>query len=222
MIFNFWKKQKDYPDFWQEYLDLFEEKPSKSTPIEQLEFVVFDSETSGLDTKTDKLLTIGAVKVRDNQINLAESFELRILQQDIYKTDAVPIHGIVPNTQKGISKSDAIQQFLKYLGNAILVGHNVSFDIQMINRGLLALGGGKLKNPYLDTAQLAIRVEHLHPTEILKPAHFTLDALCDRYHIRMHDRHNAAGDALLTAFLFLKLMAKLRRRGVKTWKDLRG
>jgi len=78
----------------------------------------------------------------------------------------------------------------------------------------------QLKNKYLDTAKLAIRVEHLHPTQLLKPSDYTLDALCNRYKIPMHDRHTAAGDALLTSLLSLKLLSKLKKRGVKTLGDL--
>ena len=72
----------------------------------------------------------------------------------------------------------------------------------------------------MDTAKLAIRIEHFQHTQSLDHSEFTLDALCDRYRIPMHDRHNAAGDALLTALLFLKLLTKLRKRGIQTLKDL--
>jgi len=220
MMFNFWKKKKNYPDFWKTYLTNCEKKLNKNTPIDQLNFVVFDTETSGFDTQKDKLLTIGAVRVCNNKIDLNDSFETRILQQDTYKTDTIPIHGIVPNKEKGIDKKLAIQQFINYLGGDIIVGQNIAFDIAIINQGLQPLVKDQLKNKYLDTSKVAIRVEHFRPTQILKPSDYTLDALCNRYKIPMHDRHNAAGDALLTAFLFLKLLTKLKKRGVKTLGDL--
>ena len=220
MMFNFWKKKKNYPDFWKNYLALFENELDKNTSIDQLKFVVFDTETSGFDTKQDKLLTIGAVRLNANKMDLNDSFEVRILQQDHYKTDAIPIHGIVPNKEKGIPKKEAIQQFIKYVGDDIIVGQNIGFDIAMINQGLQPLTNDTLKNKFLDTAKLAVRVEHGRPTQILKPTDFTLDALCNRYQIPMHDRHTAAGDALLTAILFLKLISKLKKRGVRTAKDL--
>ncbi|MEL6639208.1 MAG: 3'-5' exonuclease [Bacteroidota bacterium] len=221
MRFDFWNRKKDHPEFWREYLAVVAKKRSPQTPIDALDFVVFDTETTGLDTKMDKLLTIGALRLQGKRIDLADGFETRILQRDNYQTAAIPIHGIVPDKEKGLPPSEALQRFVKYLGNSILVGHNVGFDLQMINRGLLAMDGGKLKNAYLDTAKLAIRVEHLQPSSVLDPRAFTLDALCQRYGIRMHDRHNAAGDALLTAILLLKLLAQLKKRGVNTWRDLR-
>ena len=67
---------------------------------------------------------------------------------------------------------------------------------------------------------MAIRADHFRSSQILKPTEFTLDALCNQYHIPMHDRHNAAGDALLTALLFLKLLSRLKQRGIKTLGDL--
>jgi len=220
MMFNFWKKEKEYPIFWKNYLAHFENKLPKSTPISELKFVIFDTETSGFDIKKDKLLTIGAVRVNNNQIDLADSFEVRILQQDIYNTEAIPIHGIVPNKEKGISKNEAVLQFIHYLGSDIIVGQNIAFDIAMINQGLQPMLNEKLKNKYLDTAKLAIRAERLRSSHMINYAEFTLDALCKRYKIPMHDRHNAAGDALLTAFLFLKLLTKLKQRGIKTLGDL--
>lgn len=220
MMFNFWKKKKEYPDFWKNYLAHFDNKLHKSTPISELKFVVFDTETSGFDPTKDKLLTIGAVRVNNNKIDLADSFEVRILQQDIYNTEAIPIHGIVPNKEKGILKNEAIQQFINYLGGDIIVGQNIDFDIAMINHGLQPILNEKLKNRNLDTAQLAKRAEHLRSPQMMKPSEFTLDALCERYNIPMHDRHNAAGDALLTALLFLKLLTKLKQRGIKTLGDL--
>ncbi len=220
MMFSFWKKKKEYPDFWKNYLAHFENKLPKKTPISELKFVVFDTETSGFDHKKDKLLTIGAVRVSNNKIDLADSFEVRVLQQDIYNTEAIPIHGIVPNKEKGIPKNDAIQQFINYIGADIIVGQNINFDIAMINHGLQPILNEKLKNKNIDTAQLAKRAEHLRSPQMMKPSEFTLDALCKRYNIPMHDRHNAAGDALLTAFLFLKLISQLKKRGVKNLGDL--
>lgn len=220
MKFNFWKKQKEYPFFWKNYLSKLEYQVNKDTPINQLSFVVFDTETSGFDPKKDKLLTIGAVRVKNNQINLKESFEVRILQEEMYNNSTISVHGIIPNKEKGIPKHEAIQQFIDYLGADIIVGQNITFDIAIINQGLRPIVNEKLKNRYVDTAKLARRADHLRSPELMKPAEFTLDALCERYKIPMHDRHNAAGDALLTALLFMKLLTQLKHRGVKTLKDL--
>ena len=219
-MFNFWKKEKEYPYFWKKYLAHFNHKLAKRTPISELSFVVFDTETSGFNPKKDKLLTIGAVRVSNNKIDLSDSFEVRILQQDIYSTKAIPIHGIVPNIEKGIPKNEAIQQFINYLGGDIIVGQNIEFDIAMINQELQNMVRGKLKNQNLDTALLAKRAEHLRSPQRMKPTEFTLDALCIHYNIPMHDRHNAAGDALLTALLFLKLLSKLKKRGIENLGDL--
>lgn len=220
MNFNFWKKKKPSPPFWKDYLDLFRQKRAKNQPIETLDFVIFDTETSGLEINTAKLLTIGAIRLRNFQIDLNDSYECRILQTEKYKTGGVTIHGIVPNQSKGIETAEAVQGFIKYIGNSILVGHNVGFDRAMINNRLYPIVGEKLKNAFLDTAKLAIRTEHLHPTTILDPSAYTLDSLCDKYGIRMHDRHTAAGDALLTGILLMKILHELKKRGVTTWRAL--
>jgi len=219
-MFKFRKPKRDFPEFWQDYLALQEITLDKSTPIAELEFIVFDTETSGLDFKKDVLLTIGAVRAKNNTIDLKQNYECRILHHNPFDTGAVTIHGIVPNNEKGILMEDALEEFVNYIGNSIIVGHNVGFDVKMIDQNLKLIVGDTLKNPIIDTAKLAIRIDHPHPSQLLRPNDFTLDSLCDRYNIIMHDRHTAAGDALLTSILFFKLLSKLKKRGVHTWRDL--
>ncbi|MEM1322977.1 MAG: 3'-5' exonuclease [Bacteroidota bacterium] len=221
MNWKFWKQTKDYPPFWQDYLQRLHPPWPAKTPIEALDFVVFDTETSGLNANNDKLLTIGALRLHQQKIRLADQYEVRVLRAENYRTDAVPIHGIVPNKQLGIPQARAAREFVHFLGNSILVGHNIGFDVSMINQALAPLVDDQLRNPVLDTARLAIRVEHTRPTHLLNPSAYTLDALCDRYNIAMHDRHTASGDALLTAYLLMRLLSRLKKRGVKTWGDLK-
>lgn len=210
------KKNREYPAFWREYLARFDQKIPKNTPIEEVRFVVFDTETTGLNVKEDQILSIGAVEVIGSNIAIQNSFERFVHQSFTPIASNIEIHEILPDSaSKSQSEEAAIKDFLEYIGNSVLVGHHVGFDVTIVNQSLQSMGTFKLKNKSLDTGLLAKRVQ-VPPY----PDKYALDDLCDQYGIEQHDRHNAAGDAYLTAILFLKLLGRLRKRGVQTYGEL--
>ena len=190
---------KDSPKFWEKYLSYF-----KDELREERRYVVFDCETTGLDYKIDKILSIGAVAIINNQIIIDDFMEVFLIQ-DLFKADSVPIHGILKEgKEEKIVEVEAIIRFLDFIKNATLVGHNVSFDIEMINQALKKLNVGKLKNQIMDTDIMYQKLKHLPQEE-----HYSLDELCDIYKIKKSDRHTASGDSYITAILFLKLKKML-------------
>lgn len=199
MKFNWFKKiVKDYPKFWETYLSCFDENESKTK-----RYVVFDCETTGLDYKSDRILSIGAVAIQNDKIIVGDFMEV-FLQQDIFKPESVPIHGILKEgKEEKIVEAEAIIRFLEFIKDATLVGHHVAFDIEMINQALDRLNVGTLKNQAMDTDVMYQKLKYL-PYE----QHASLDELCDIYKIKKSDRHTASGDAFITALLFLKLKKK--------------
>lgn len=210
-MFNFFKNKK-HPAFWIDYLNKFKTKQAKT--IDATRFVVFDTETTGLDLATDRILSIGAVSVFNNVITISDSFEV-YLKQTQFKTDSVEIHGILKagNLDK-ISEKEALEQFIKYIGNAVLIAHHAAFDIEMINLALKRLHLPKLKNKSIDTGILYKKLAGK------KDTHFNLDVLCKEFNIPKHDRHTASGDAYITAFLFLKIISKLKKERTVHFSDL--
>jgi|JI9StandDraft_1071089.scaffolds.fasta_scaffold22834_2 DNA polymerase-3 subunit epsilon len=200
MKLNWFKKiVKDYPKFWEVYLTHFNVNQNKKK-----RFIVFDCETTGLDYKSDRILSIGAVAIENNQIIVGNFMEV-FLQQVIFKAESVPIHGILKDgKEEKIVEAEAIIRFLEFIKDATLVGHHVDFDIEMINQCLARLNVGKLKNQAMDTDVMYQKLKYL-PQE----QHNSLDELCEILKIRKSDRHTASGDAFITALLFLKLKNKL-------------
>lgn len=220
-MFEFLQRKK-YPNFWKEYLHCFDQTWSKHTPIEEIRFVVLDTETTGLDPQKDKMLSIAAAAVTDHQLVLQDSFEC-YLNQPVNTGVNAPVHGILKKAMaQGISEIEATQQFLEFCKDAVLVGHHVNFDLAMLNQALKTAGAGKLKNKSIDTAKLAIRVEHpfQHYSMEYQPGEFGLDALSKRFNIPDEERHTAAGDVYITAILFLKLLARVQKRGNGTLGEL--
>lgn len=207
-----WFKYKNYPEFWKQYSKKFKQKQPKS--IENTRFVVFDTETTGLDIANDRILSIGAISIFDNIIDVSDSFEI-YLKQDQFKAESVEIHGILKegNLTK-LPEAEAVEHFVNYIGTAVLVAHHTAFDIEMINAALKRLELPKLKNKTIDTGILYKKLEGK------KDSHFNLDVLCKEFNIPKHDRHTAAGDAFITALLFLKIISKLKKERNLHYSDL--
>ena len=147
-----WFKHKDYPKYWKTYSNHF--KTKKSNDLDLTRFIIFDTETTGLNPSSDRILSIGAISIIGNKIDIADSFEL-YLKQDTFNADTVEIHGILKegNIAK-IEEEQAIIQFLDYIKDAVLVAHHAAFDIAMVNESLVRLGLPRLKNKSLDTGIL--------------------------------------------------------------------
>jgi len=200
-LFNWFKKDtKVYPEFWQSYLSCFDSKVKKN--LEQ-RIVAFDTETTGLNYRTDVILSIGAVGIYENTISVSDYLEL-FLSQDIFKKETVPIHGILKEgKEEKITETEAVIQFLGFIKDAVLVGHHVSFDVKMINEALKRMGLGKLKNRSIDTDAMYQKFKGLQEDQ-----HTGLDELCGIFKIQSSDRHTAIGDAYITALIFLRLKNK--------------
>lgn len=198
-----WFQKKHYPDYWNEYAASFKNKNKK---YEEIRFVVFDTETTGLDTHNDEILSIGAVAVQNKRILIQDSFECFLNPKD-FKKETVKIHGIRKTSANKIEEEQAIKAFLNYLSNGVLVAHHAGFDVNMINKSLKKLGLPKLKNTVIDTGTLYVRSGLSNSNK----THFGLDEISEQLNIPPHDRHNAAGDAYITAQVFIKLLSKFQK-----------
>ncbi|HRF40268.1 MAG TPA: 3'-5' exonuclease [Saprospiraceae bacterium] len=209
----------DYPEFWQRYLDAMQPPLSGNTPLREVTFAVFDTETTGLNPAKDKILSIGGVKVCQNEIHISHSIEIYLEQEAAPQQQDIAIHGIIPAAQAWQQSSvQAVPSFVEWCGPAILTGHHVAFDVAIINQALQRQVGAQLRNRSVDTLQLAMRAQG--KSEHAAPGEWTLDRLASLYNIPVHDRHTAAGDAFITAILLMKLLHLLEKRGVKTLGQL--
>ncbi len=202
------------PEFWKDYTRHFKNKPSRH--LNEVRFVVFDTETTGLDIGRDRILSIGAVSVFDLMIDVGDSLELYV-KQEFFNADTVRIHGILKEGKvHKLSEEEAIKAFLAYIGNAVLVAHHAAFDITMVNIGLDRMGLPKLKNKVLDTGILFKKTTLCKDREEL----YSLDRLCSFFNLKKHDRHTAVGDAFLTAMVFLKIVSNLSKTRTPMLNDL--
>ncbi len=186
-------------------------------------FVIFDTESTGLNPKSDSLLSIGAVKIINGKILPKESLDL-YFNDDIHNNNSpIHIHQIRKTDLKtnGISIKEGLTHFLQFIDNSVLVAHHAKFDCELVNKYLNQLFGIYLLNPILDTRKIAIRLDRkgMH-TDALTEKNYSLDQLCKTFNITPVGRHNALGDAYTTAILFLKILKKLEIRDIKLNKLL--
>lgn len=187
--------------------------------INTARFVVLDTETTGFDYEKDRILCIGAIVLQNNTISIQDSFEVYI-EQEHYNKATAQIHGILKDFVLDRPKElEALQQFLAFLGDSIIIAHHTAFDVTMINKALERNGLPELKNRTLDTAKL-YKKTLLSSYLLERKDHYTLDDLADKFDISKKDRHTALGDAYITAIAFLKILKKLREKGEVTWKLL--
>lgn len=180
-------------------------------------YVVMDVETTGLDLTRDRLIAIGAVAVEGGRIDLADSFEVVLRQDQISSKDNILIHGISGEAQReGLLPAAALAAFLDYLGKSPLVAFHVTFDETMIRRAMRTHLGLAFKHSWLDLA-------YLMPSLLPERAqHYrTLDDWSGRFHIANYARHSALADALATAQLLLAALPLAKRRLSRHYNSLR-
>jgi DNA polymerase-3 subunit epsilon len=202
--------------FIARYREQFEATWADDTPVDQIRFVVLDSETTGLDPRHDRLITIGTVAVRAGEIRLDDTFEALLRVDE--NTSAVTVHGVTRDeSRSGIDEPEALERFLDHVRDGVIVGHHIGHDIATFDAAYERHWGMRLLNRSIDTMDLTLHLEQDGAFDGRPPIrHFTLDALCEMFDVIPHDRHTATGDAFITAQVLLRLLKLASRCGRTT------
>jgi DNA polymerase-3 subunit epsilon len=188
---------KEYPEFWKNYLSKFEAK-SKSKRV-----VIFSVEKSGNIPGKDVIYSLSSVAVEQDNIVINDCFEVLLLQYVYLHDNGLPNEFIIESKQKKLSEPAAIEAFIDYIGSATLVGYRIDYDIEMINQALEKMHCGRLKNEALDIEIMFKKWKDNSDKS------FTLDELCTAFKIPTNEIKTASEDAYNGALLFLKLKSRL-------------
>src|SRR5438045_17397 len=187
--------------------------PGADLPLEHATFVVVDLETTGLRPGSSRICEIGAVRVRE--LELQEEFDLLV-------DPGMPIGPIVSGLT-GLRDADlrgapdpaiAVRRFLEFAGDAVLVAHNARFDLSFLDRETERLTGARLAGPVVDTVGLARRLL------AGRTPRAGLASLARFFGTAATPCHRALPDAQATAEILLMLIGLAQERGAQTVADL--
>ena len=168
------------------------------------EYVAFDTETTGLNPKEDEILSIGAVKIRDNKILTSQTFEIFVKNSKEISSKSIEIHGIRHcDLQDAIESEVAIKEFLRFIGSRPLIGYYLEFDISMINKYTKPMLGITLPNKAIEVSEI-----YFDKTICLIPQgniDLRFDTILNKCDVPDMGAHNAVNDAIMTAMIYLKL-----------------
>lgn len=183
---------------------------TNATPLMALDAVVIDTETTGLDPASARLLEIGAVRLSAGRIDERATFRTLIQPGVPIPEAATKIHGIDAARVKDAPPFAKVwTEFRDFVGPNVVIGHAVGFDLAVLKRECERAGFAFELPRTLDTRLLA---------QVADPelAGYTIEVLSTWLDVAVSDRHTAVGDAMAAARIFRALVPKLRDGGIRT------
>ncbi len=180
-------------------------------PLLETDYVVYDIETTGLSPVKNKIIEIGAVKVRGGKIT--ERYSTFVNPEEPIPYEITKLTSITDaEVENARTISEIIPEFLDFCDGCVWVAHNAEFDVNFVKEKCRQLGI-KADPVYVDTLPLA---------RVQLPGHarFTLDAVAKALGVDLGHHHRAVDDAECTAEIFVKMLAQLSDEGMKTLADI--
>lgn len=175
-------------------------------------YIVFDVETTGLSSQYDKIIELAAVKVKNGEI--IDKFERFSNPGERLNETIKSLTGITDDMLVGAPPiEEVLTDFKEFVGDAVYIAHNASFDMGFIDTGFERLGFGATKNAVIDTLELSRTIN----TEYGKHG---LNFLAKKYGVELTQHHRAIYDAETTAHIFIKMLKQLAERNVYNHEDI--
>ena len=174
------------------------------------EWVALDCETTGLNTKTDDIISIGAVRISGNRVMTSERLELLVRpDKKKFSAESVRVHRLrEQDVAQGINVDDAMMQLMRFIGSRPLVGYYLEFDVAMINRVLFPILGMGLPQEKVEVSGLYYdyKYRQLPTTARNNPSiDLRFDTLMRDLDLPLRAAHDAMNDAVMAALAFVKL-----------------
>jgi DNA polymerase-3 subunit epsilon len=168
------------------------------------EAVVFDTETTGLNPKKDEILSIGAIKIKENKILMNKKFHIFIKPSEDINVQSIKIHQIRNiDIQNAYDIQKGIESFLHFIGSRPLIGYHLQFDVAMVNKYIKPLLGITLPNKQIEVAKL-YRKKRAH-NSLEGFIDLSFDSIMKDLNLPIFGKHDAINDAIMTAMIYIKL-----------------
>ena len=179
------------------------------------EFVTLDCETTGLDVRRDKIVSIGAVRIVGNRLLTSQRLELLVRPESVMKADSVRVHRLrQSDVAQGLDPEQAMRRLLDFIGSRPLVGYFLEFDVAMLNREIWPMLGVRLPQPKIEVSAMYYDFKNRQ-----LPAHLRGGDIDLRFATMMNDlglplrgAHDAISDAVMAGLAFVKLRRLLDGR----------
>jgi DNA polymerase III subunit epsilon len=180
--------------------------------LENLSFCIIDLETTGGNQQTDKIIEIGLVRIENMQITEEKEF---LINPEIAIPEFIQkLTGISPRDVENAQKIEqVISEIVEFIGESIVVAHNISFDIPFLNSVLRRLGMQEIENKVICTN---VMTKYLIP-EIMNS---NLNYLSSLFDIRHQKAHRAIEDSRATAELLIKYLQIYIEKGIRKVNQL--
>ncbi len=193
------------------------EKNLKGVPIRDANFVVVDTELTGLDESRDEIVSIAGVRMRGKRIRIGNTFSRLVKPSCQLKKEGILVHGIVSSElQSSPHIKLVLEEFVEFFRDAIIVGHFIIIDLAFIRREMRR----HLKEDFNPIAIDTLFIYRwLVKTKALPQDFINYTSLWDiakSINIEAKEMHNALSDAYITAQLFQKLIVYLAELKVST------
>ena len=174
------------------------------------EWVALDCETTGLNPRTDEIVSIGAVRIVGERILTSERLELLVRPEKGVSADSVRIHRLrEKDLAQGLPIDEALKRLMHFIGSRPLVGYYLEFDLAMINKALFPMLGMGLPQPQVEVSALYYDYKFRQLSAIQQQDNPTIDlrfaTLMEDLVLPQREAHDALNDAVMAALAFIKL-----------------
>ena len=181
-------------------------------PAPPNEWVALDCETTGLNVRTDEIISIGAVRIVGNRIMTSGRLELLVRPERGVSPESVRVHHLRErDVAQGIGADDAVQRLMRFIGSRPLVGYYLEFDLAMLNRIIWPMLGQGLPQPALEVSALYYDYKFRQLPPYQQQANADIDLrfapLMSDLGLPTRQAHDAINDAVMAALAFIKLRA---------------
>jgi DNA polymerase III subunit epsilon len=183
------------------------------TPLAALPMLVLDTETTGLDVKDDRVVSVGAVRMVGERVFRHVTFHQLCTPGRPIPPAATAVHHITDDdVADAPTFAEVWRNCLPLLEGTVMVGYNIPFDIAMLRHECQRADVSWQEPPFLDVLLLAVAL-------IDDLRNDNLEGLTDYLGVDVHDRHNALGDSLMEAETLACLLPRLADKGIVTYGD---
>ncbi|MDE2417922.1 MAG: 3'-5' exonuclease [Burkholderiales bacterium] len=185
-------------------------------PSPENEWVALDCETTGLNTRSDEIISIGAVRIVGNRIMTSERLELLVRPERGVSAESVKIHRLRErDVAQGVPVEEAVKRLMHFIGSRPLVGYYLEFDVAMLNKAIWPLLGQGLPQPRIEVSALYYDYKFRQLPAYQQQANASIDlrfaTLMKDLDLPVREAHDALNDAVMAALAFVKLR-QLRRQ----------